>query len=141
MKKSLLGVSLVLSLLLPMVASAESVWFVNGSVSDSAGSSYVYSGITLKVGVWPVAPGHKVGVVYTYDRWATSHWAELTWEANVANAYGSQDELWTLNHLVTIPGEWRTPSTIDFAIYVEDASGHRTWNNNGGWNFQVVEQQ
>lgn len=139
MKKSLLGVSLVLSLLLPMVAAAETVWFIEGGVSDSAGSSYVYSNIYLQVGVWPVAPGHKVGIVYSYDRWATSHWAELTWSHNAPNAYGSLDEVWMMNHLLTIPGEWRTPSTIDFAIYVEDASGNRTWNNNNGWNFRLVE--
>jgi hypothetical protein len=140
MKKSLLGVSLVLSLMLPSVAAAETLWFITGAVSDSAGSSYIYSNIHLKVGVWPVAPGHKVGFVYTYDRWATAHWGTLQWSHNAPNAYGSQDEIWTTNTLVTIPGEWRTPSTIDFAIYVEDASGNRTWNNNNGWNFQLVEQ-
>ncbi len=141
MKKSLLGVSLVLSLLLPSVAAAETVWFITGSVVDSAGSSYLYSNIHLQLGVWPVAPGHKVGFVYSYDRWATTHWGELRWSHNAPNAYGTLDEFWVTDQLVTIPGPWRTPSTIDFAIYVEDASGHRTWNNNGGQNFRLVEPQ
>lgn len=141
MKKSLLGVSLALALVLPVAASAETVWFIEGSVVDSAGSSYVYSGIYLKLGVWPVAPGHKVGFVYSYDRWATTHWGTLQWSHNQPNAYGSLDEVWQSTTLVTVPGPWRTPTTVDFAIYVEDANGVRTWNNNDGQNFRLVEQQ
>jgi len=131
MKKYVASLLSVLCLLLPAVSAAEEVWVAETSAISSGGSYYSYY-LTVKVGVWPVAPGHKVGMVYTNDRWHTSHWVDLTWQSNQANAYGSQDELWA-----TVPWLYVSDNApVWFAVYVEDANGNRTWNNNNGQNFE-----
>lgn len=132
MKKSAVSLLSVLCLLLPAVSAAEEVWVAETSIRQSPGGYYSYY-FSVKVGVWPVAPGHKVGMVWTNDRWATTQWTDLTWQLNQANAYGTQDEIW-----LTMPELYASDSApVWFAVYVEDALGNRTWNNNGGFNFEI----
>ena len=131
MKKHIASLLSVLCLLLlPAVSAAEEVWVAQTSATSSGGSYYAYY-LTVKVGVWPVAPGHKVGMVYTNDGWHTSHWVDLTWQHNQANAYGSQDELWATVPVLSVSDS----APVQFAVYVEDANGTRYWNNNHGQNF------
>ncbi len=139
MKKLLGSLSAALSLLLPAVAAAETTWVFDSSVPRvGAGGGSVFSGSRLPTGVWPVAPGHTAGVVYTWDNWQSAQWATLTWQYNQPNAYGSQDEVWK--------GDFEIPpylsfAVIEYAIYVDDSAGNRTWNNNSGQNFVVAKAQ
>ncbi|WPB82006.1 hypothetical protein KYC5002_23190 [Archangium violaceum] len=122
-----------LTLLLPGLATAETTWVNTASVPVvGAGGGSVYHQFKLNTGVWPVAPGHSAGVAYTWDGWLTTNWGTLQWQYNQSNAYGSQDEVWAGNF--NIP-PWVSPIVIEYAIYVDDASGARTWNNNGGSNY------
>ncbi|MFP2930807.1 hypothetical protein ACLESO_37535 [Pyxidicoccus sp. 3LG] len=133
MKKRLGGLAAALFLLLPGVAAAENTWVAEAGVPVvGTGGGYVIHQFKLTTGVWPVAPGHTAGVVYTWDNWQTAQWGTLTWQYNAPNAYGSNDEVWK--------GSFQVPPTVSFtsiqyAIYVDDASGNRTWNNNNGQNF------
>ncbi|MCY1014565.1 carbohydrate-binding protein [Pyxidicoccus sp. MSG2] len=137
MKKHLRSLSAALFFLLPAVAAAETTWVMNASVPVvGAGGGYVFYQFQLNTGVWPVAPGHTVGVVYTWDHWQTAQWGTLSWQSNQSNAYGSQDEVW--RGAFNIPPNL-TFTTVEYAIYVDDASGHRTWNNNNGQNFSVTK--
>lgn len=136
MKKRLGGLAAALFLLLPAVAAAETTWVVEASAPVvGTGGGYVIYQFKLTTGVWPVAPGHTAGVVYSWDNWNTAQWGTLSWQYNQANAYGSQDEVWK--------GAFEIPpyisfSTVQFAIYVDDSAGNRTWNNNNGRNFAVA---
>ncbi|MFP2904377.1 hypothetical protein ACLESD_04840 [Pyxidicoccus sp. 3LFB2] len=135
MKKRLGSLAVALFLLVPALAAAETTWLKNVSLRVvGAGGGYVFHQVQLVTGVWPVAPGHKAGVVYTWDNWQTAHWAELQWTHNEPNAYGSQDEVWYGSF---VPPPHISTSGIQFAIYVDDALGNRTWNNNNGQNFVV----
>ncbi len=129
MKKRLLP--LLCALLLPALSAAEEVWVAETKTVSSGGSYYWYT-FTVTAGVWPVAPGHKVGMVYTNDLWRTSHWVDLTWQLNQANAYGSLDEVWK-----TVSLDASDAAPVWFALYVEDQYGTRYWNNNNGQNFEV----
>ena len=139
MKKRLGVLAAALFLLLPAVAAAETTWVFGASVPVvGAGGGYVFYVFRLTTGVWPVAPGHTAGVVYSWDNWQTHRSGTLTWQSNQANAYGTQDEVWK--------GDFEIPPTVSFssiqyAIYVDDASGNRTWNNNHGQNFVVARAQ
>ncbi len=136
MKKRLGSLAAALFLLLPMTAAAETTWVVDASVPVvGAGGGYVFREFRVTTGVWPVAPGHTAGVVYTWDNWQTTQWGTLTWQYNAANAYGSQDEVWKGSFLIPPHVSW---SSVQYAIYVDDAAGNRTWNNNNGQNFVVV---
>ncbi|WP_164012350.1 carbohydrate-binding protein [Pyxidicoccus trucidator] len=137
MKKLLGSLSAALFLLLPAVAAAETTWVMSASVPVvGAGGGYVFYQFQLTTGVWPVAPGHTAGVVYTWDNWQTTQSATLAWQSNQPNAYGSQDEVW--NGRFNIP-PYISFSAVQYAIYVDDASGNRTWNNNSGQNFVVAK--
>ncbi|NBD08962.1 MULTISPECIES: carbohydrate-binding protein [Corallococcus] len=135
MKKRFGNLCGALLFLLPTLAVAETTWVLEAGVPVvGTGGGYVFRQFQLTTGVWPVAPGHSVGVVYTWDHWQTTQWGTLTWRNNTPNASGSQDEVWA--------GRFNVPPTVSFtaieyAIYVDDASGHRTWNNNNGQNFVV----
>lgn len=135
MKKHVGSLAAALFLLLPVVAAAETTWLKTASVPVvGTGGGYVIYQFQLSTGVWPVAPGHSAGVVYSWDNWQTAQWAALQWANNEPNAYGSQDEVW-YGHFEIPP--YVSFSTIQFAFYVDDASGNRTWNNNNGQNFVV----
>jgi hypothetical protein len=135
-KKILRSLSAALFLLLPAVAAAETTWVINASVPqvDAAGG-YMFYAFKLTSGVWPVAPGHTAGVVYTWDNWQTAQWGTLTWKFNQPNAYGTQDEVWAGRF--NVPPYISPIIVIQYAIYVDDANGNRTWNNNNGQNFVV----
>jgi hypothetical protein len=122
--------SVLCVLLLPTLAAAEEVWVAETQATSSGGSYYSYY-LTVRVGVWPVAPGHSVGMVYTNDNWNTTHQVDLTWQYNQSNAYGSQDELWRTPTLYVSDS-----APVEYAVYVDDAYGNRTWNNNNGQNFR-----
>lgn len=133
MKKRLGSLAAALFLLLPAVAAAETTWPIDAGIPVvGSGGGYVFRQFSLTTGVWPVAPGHTAGVVYSWDNWQTVQWGTLTWQYNQANAYGSSDEVWSGNF--NIP-PYLSVTAIQYAIYVDDASGNRTWNNNNGQNF------
>jgi hypothetical protein len=115
---------------------AEQIWVkqASGGVME-AGGGYSFSGFRIDAGVWPVAPGHRVGIVYTSDGWRTATWGTFSWQSNNDNDYGSQDELWSFKWVSGNP--YVFPSSVQYAIYVDDAYGNRSWNNNGGWNYEV----
>ena len=138
MRKMLGSLAAALFLLLPTAAAAETTWVINSStpVLGAAGGLVIYS-FKVTTGVWPVAPGHTVGVVYTWNSWLTSKWGTLTWQYNQPNAYGTQDEVWQGSFEIPPYG---SDGSIQYAIYVDDASGNRTWNNNSGQNFVLVPQ-
>lgn len=135
MKKILWSLSAALFLLLPAVAAAETTWVINQALPQvDAGGGYAFYAFKLTSGVWPVAPGHTAGVVYTWDNWQTAQWGTLSWQYNQPNAYGTQDEVWAGSFNVP---PYISPIVIQYAIYVDDANGNRTWNNNNGQNFVV----
>ncbi|MFP2964212.1 hypothetical protein ACLEPN_42500 [Myxococcus sp. 1LA] len=57
---------------MPAVSAAEEVWVTETQTLSTGGSYYWYT-FTVTAGVWPVAPGHTVGMVYSNDLWHTSH--------------------------------------------------------------------
>jgi hypothetical protein len=72
------------------------------------------AGIEVCFGVWPVAPGHRAGMV-TYG-WQSAHWTEAKWQANTPNYFGGYDEYWVANnHLIISQG-----SKCFYALWVED---------------------
>lgn len=145
MKKALLTLLVAGGMALGLAGSsqAESIWYKGWGdrFEYSYHTSYQYTSIKVSFGVWPVAPGHTAGAVYTDDGWATVNWSKAQWEANVSNPYGGQDEAW-ITYLLggnTCPtfGCSFTPFTFEFALYVQNAQGQWKWANNGGQNFRV----
>ena len=126
-------------LAIPSVAEAETIWLTSSRASEW--SSYGIQEVTeatVCFGVWPVAPGHTAGIVYTDDAWATVTWDTASWSTNVPNAYGSYDERWCwYEKYASIRYAYEPKPKIWFAIYVDDADGNRTWDNNDGWNYEV----
>ncbi len=122
---------------------AETLW-----VREAIGAvASVYHGAStqsakIEIGVWPVAPGHAVGAVYTTDNWQSLRWvntssaSESTWVRNVSNPFGGQDEVWRI--VLAGPSGFgiQGRATFKYAIYV-DTYSRRTWNNNNSADFTV----
>ena len=97
--------------------------------------SRLWTKLKVDLGVWPVAPKHKVGSVWTVDQWQTVRWAEAVWKKNKPNPYGGYDEIWEVEMVDSL-----TPAPVKFwyALYVEDSQGMRVWDNNNGHNYEKI---
>lgn len=86
-----------------------------------------YNEALLLFTVSPIALGHRAGLVFTMDGWATTHWAEAHWCSN-----DSYHENWEIAMTQVPAGKkfW-------FALWAEDWQGARYWDNNGGWNYEI----
>ena len=93
--------------------------------------------VQLKVvsDVWPVAPSHRVGAVWTVDEWKTVRWSAAIWKENKPDSHGGYDEIWEVEM-----AESQTPTPIKFwyALYVDNSQGMRVWDNNSGWNYEKI---
>ncbi|MBU0679732.1 MAG: hypothetical protein KJ626_16640 [Verrucomicrobia bacterium] len=119
-------------------AFAEHVWLISGSIYHrSAHNVYMGTVASCYMGVWPVAPGHTAGSVYTDDGWQTVKWSSAGWLANVTGPYGNIDENWSLE-MSGYHGGGYSPITFEFALYVTDQWGNWYWDNNGGANHQIT---
>lgn len=121
---------------------AETIWYKGwGDRFDySKYASWQYTSVAVDFGVWPVAPGHTAGAVYTDDGWATVTWQGAQWVANVNNPYGSRDEAWSVRLFgggCPTMGCGFTPFTFEFALYVQNSAGAWAWDNNRGLNHRI----
>lgn len=145
MKKLIIGIAIAGILFGAglLAANAEAIWYkwYDGKYSSYKYATYLYTGIEVHFGVWPVAPGHSAGAVFTDDGWNTVMWQEAAWESNIDNPYGGQDEQWGVWMLGGNGGQYMgqdfTPFTFEFALYVNDQYGNQYWANNGGANYQI----
>ncbi len=143
MNKLMAGLVVGMALGLGSVSSsqAEAIWFkkVDGRYDYWKYATYLATQLKIDFGVWPVAPGHTAGAVFTDDGWATAKWQPAEWQANVQGPFGGWDEAWSV--WVTVGGghgqyvsQPFTPYWVEFALYVRDHYGNWTWDNNGGMN-------
>jgi len=122
--------------------NAESIWY-KGHGDRQSYSKYAtvqYVSERVDFGVWPVAPGHTAGAVYTDDGWTTVTWATAKWEANVNNPYGGQDESWSVRLFgggAEYIGQPFSPFTFEFALYVKNSANQMFWDSNGGMNHRI----
>ena len=121
-------------------AKAETIWYIDGyAYPQYEDGLFLESVSSVDFGVWPVAPGHVAGAVYTIDGWNTVQWGSASWEYNVPNDYGSYDEHWNWYQNLNGPQPTHNnPVYLWFALYVDDQYGNRYWDNNGGWNYQLI---
>ena len=94
---------------------------------------FMHTFVTIDFGVWPVGPGHSAGVVWTDDEWETVHDDRARWVRNTNNDFGGLDESWSVT--IYSHGDDHGPTPIWYALYVEDADGRVSWDNNDGWNY------
>jgi len=128
-------------------ARAESIWFKQVANRYDYTKYATWLAVQLKIdfGVWPVAPGHSAGAVFTDDGWATAIWQGAHWQANVQSPYGGTDEAWSVWISATgengqYMGQQLTPFTIEYALYVSNANGQWFWDNNSGMNYEYYVQ-
>lgn len=88
------------------------------------------------VGIWPVAPDHEVGVVWTIDRWNTIRKDPANWEGNIPNPYGGCDEQWKVTMSVGPTVDY--PVEFRYALYFKDHQGITYWDNNNGRNYERI---
>lgn len=122
-------------------ASAEAIWFkeVSNRFDYVKYATWIMTQLKVDFGVWPVAPGHSAGAVFTDDGWASVYWQEAEWEYNAPGPFGSWDEHWTVylgarGENGQYMGQSLVPFNVEFALYVTDANGNWYWDNNNGWN-------
>lgn len=113
------------------------IWRISSELVGSGYSQhghFLAAGICVAFGVWPVAPLHRAGIVWTYDNWRSVHLTTAHWKANIANDFGAYDEHWeAFTNSVLEEG-----TTCFYALWVEDESGIKRWDNNSGWNYELV---
>ncbi len=131
----LVGAAVLLSV---VSASAEAIW----KIQDDGGKFtlkgvYLGQGVKAKFGVWPVAAGHSAGAVWTHNGWSSVHWTDASWCENVQGPYGGWDEHWLVAMFVqpTWTGGGPVDVNVNYALYVDNAAGERSWDNNGGMNY------
>ena len=142
MKKwSVLLVMAVLALGSFQQARGEAIWFkkVDGRYDYTKYATWLAVQLKIDFGVWPVAAGHTAGAVFTDDGWQSVYWQNAHWQANVQGPFGGWDEAWSVwisasGENGQFVGQPFTPFTIEYALYVTDANGVWTWDNNGGLN-------
>ncbi|MBP7830693.1 MAG: hypothetical protein KA248_12330 [Kiritimatiellae bacterium] len=124
-------------------ADAEQVWFKGfGARYDYVKyGTWLATQIRGDIGVWPVASGHTAGAVYTDNGWKNVYWTDAKWQSNVQNPYGGLDEAWNVWLSASGPngrymGMPFTPFVIETAVYVRNASGQWSWDNNVGYNYR-----
>lgn len=130
---------LIIALVMATVISANAEYLWSMGQYTECGGDYKYGGCTamsLKVeaGVWPVAWGHSVTVVYTTDNWQTVQVKDAEWVANVNNPYGGLDEKWRASIPVGYTSMGGQLKTVEYALMLEYYGGI-IWDNNGGMNF------
>ena len=108
------------------------IWRNSSKILPAYGDM-VIGGFDVEIGIWPVSLGHRVGVVWTPDRWRSVHWADAQWSGNANNNYGGCDEIWE----ATIGFQSDLPGKFWYALYVVDANGNWFWDNNNGWNYET----
>ncbi|MBU0676795.1 MAG: CBM21 domain-containing protein [Verrucomicrobia bacterium] len=142
MKKKLIAMvcaGLVLGAIAPQMAEAEHIWFKWGSLTTwTQYGIQEYARASVDIGVWPVAPGHTVGIVYTLDGWRSYRWGEAGWVRNV-QGLGGMDEAWIFrssNYMWDVTG-YLYPLDFEFALCVSDQWGNWYWDNNGGMNHHL----
>lgn len=129
----------ILSLvLLPFLAKAETIWRIDEVVV--CGGDWKYAGCTaaslsVDIGVWPVAWGHSVNVVYTHDGWRTVKVKSANWVTNFNNPYGGQDEKWRVELPIGYTSMGGQLQPVEYAIWVTNGAGQSYWDNNRGWNY------
>ena len=145
MKKNII-ITLITSIGLSVAAvsaEAESIWFKGfGARYDyEKYGTWLATQIRGDFGVWPVAPNHSAGAVYTDNGWLNAYWTDAQWQANVRNPYGGLDEAWSV--WVSASGtNGRSigspfmPFVIETAVYVRNGSGQWSWDNNQGYNYR-----
>ncbi len=95
----------------------------------------VWTSLEVTFGVWPVALGHRAGAVWTADGWQTVNWTDATWEGNIPNLYGGNDEKWKV---IMQLGSSPYPVSFWYALYVEDSHGNKSWDNNNSLNYEYI---
>lgn len=120
----------------------DGLWFkeVSNRYDYTKYATWLMTQLKINFGVWPVAPGHSAGCVFTDDGWNSVNWQNAQWEYNAQGAYGTWDEHWTV--YITAAGENGqymgqdlVPFNIEFALYLVDQYGNWYWDNNGGLNY------
>jgi len=91
----------------------------------------ICGGFEVEIGIWPVALGHTIGLVWTPDQWHGVYWTNAIWIYNIQNNYGSYDEIWK----ATIDYKADHPVSFWYALYAIDTHGNWYWDNNNGWNY------
>ena len=89
----------------------------------------------VDIGVWPVAPNHEVGAVWTVDEWKTVHWSQAVWKENKSDVYGGYNEMWEVEMADSLT---TSPVKLWYALYVENSQGMRVWDNNIGSNYEKI---
>jgi len=127
------------------LSHGEAIWLKSAEyVKLQPYSTITSTGFKLNVGVWPVAPGHSVGAVYSPDGWQTVLWTDSSpsgvwsggnWCENVTGPFGNVDESWVVWTSLGV-SYYGIPSNYDFALFVNTTNG-TYWDNNGGNNYQV----
>lgn len=143
MKKLFAGFMVVGALIAGSNASAESIWNkgVAARYDYTKYATYLATQLKIDFGVWPLAWGHYTGSVHTDDGWKKVIWTNGQWEKNIQGPFGGWDESWTVYISGTGPngqymGQKLTPYTIEYALYVKNASGQWFWDNNSGLNYK-----
>ncbi|MBU0678024.1 MAG: hypothetical protein KJ626_07885 [Verrucomicrobia bacterium] len=136
MKKRLI---IALIAILPILASADAIW-KTGEEYTYCGGDWKYAGCTaaslvIHVGVWPVAWGHSVHVVYSSDGWQSASVVDGGWLDNVPNPYGGYDELWQVQIPIGYTSMGGQLRPTDYAIWVVNGYGEASWDNNGGYDY------
>lgn len=110
----------------------STIWRKSSGVLPAWGHM-VIGGFDVEIGVWPLALGHRVGIVWTPDKWRTAALADAQWSHNEQNRYGGYDEIWK----TTISWQADHPGEFWYALYLVDTHGYWLWDNNGGWNYET----
>jgi hypothetical protein len=114
----------------------DTIWQINASSQwYSRLGIRVWSATEVTLGVWPVAPGHRAGAVWTTDGWQTVRQDSARWRRNIANPFGRDDEEWVVTMIIQSS---QNPVRFWYALYVEDGQGIRYWDNNNGWNYENI---
>jgi len=84
----------------------------------------------------------KVGMVYTFDEWKTNHTAlgqqVVAWQNGLHHNVKPEDLMWLiLIHPAQVIGGNLQKMKCWFALFAEDESGNKVWDNNDGWNYEA----
>lgn len=140
MKKLIAG--LIVCAAMTSAAPAETIWFkqVANRYDYVKYATWIMTQLKVEFAVWPVAPGHGAGAVFTDDGWESVFWQPAQWEYNAQGPFGDWDEHWAVwinasGENGQYMGQSLTPFNIEFALYVTDANDQWYWDNNNGWNY------
>jgi hypothetical protein len=86
--------------------------------------------IQMEIKAHPVYPGHKIGVRYTINNWATFEEVSVGWCCNEDGK-----EVWRQHFVLDSPN---VGNRVEFAIFGRDVTGRTFWNNNEGRNYEIA---